>query len=317
MDTPETSFFMHILDGYAFRNLLGIIKSETDVATMILSPRSMEISFINVSRCAMHKIVINTLELLKYEYNPRDPDGNLVDEYPISFNTDEMYNRVKNLNRRDSIRMYQMAGGDQIIVQPIKSSSKDPGSLCVLFVKIQIQEHSQTEPPGGYSMDPNVRVQAKTFADICCHTNSMKCASLEIIGGHSRVAFRGVLPNNRQASWQEFGSYAPGPSVASAAMSTDMDEEVEKLLGHLRGMSEATPTSMSIHGGLSLNIVHSDDMIKVRVPISTVKTLAKIHNLSPSGTSLKFYFLPSQPIKIESPIGNYGTYTICIRGQGR
>ena len=57
----------------------------------------------------------------------------------------------------------------------------------------------------------------------------------------------------------------------------------------------------------------TEDLMTVKVPIGTVKALSKIHNISPPGTQLRFYFSEGKPTKLESPIGTYGTYTICLR----
>ena len=74
----QTLFLVHIMDGYSFRNTIGIIKNETDYATMVLSPNGIEISFINTSKCAIHKIVLDTRELTMYRYNFVDEKGHPV-----------------------------------------------------------------------------------------------------------------------------------------------------------------------------------------------------------------------------------------------
>ncbi|HSW76813.1 MAG TPA: hypothetical protein VLG50_07195 [Candidatus Saccharimonadales bacterium] len=62
---------------------------------------------------------------------------------------------------------------------------------------------------------------------------------------------------------------------------------------------------------------HNDDddchLIKVKIPICTIKTLAKLHQISHPGTLLKFFFDEYKPVKIESKIGSYGTYKIYLR----
>lgn len=108
------------------------------------------------------------------------------------------------------------------------------------------------------------------------------------------------------ASINQFRSQTDVPRTLAAASNM---EEIDSIIGNLR-ISELP---MATSTGLSLNIMKSEDLMTVKVPISTVKALSKIHNISPAGTLLRFYFAESKPTKLESPIGTYGVYTICLR----
>lgn len=298
---------MHIMDGYSFRNTIGIIKSETDYATMVVSEKSIEISFLNRSKCAVHRIVLYPQEFTMYRYNIRDQEGNLLKEYPIAFETNEMFNTTKGIGRRDGIRLYWLAGDNKINVQPIKMSTKDPGRAGALFVKILTMEHIRYET-GSYNSEPNVRVQAKDFADLCSQANTLRCTSLEIVGHNSGVTFKGILANQTMASINRFVSQTEVPKTAKAASNM---EEIDNVLDNLRISDTHLAAPMTT--GLSLNVVKSEDLMTVKVPIGTVKALSKIHNISPPGTLLRFYFAEGKPTKVESPIGIYGLYTICLR----
>lgn len=310
MDTSQTLLLMHIMDGYSFRNTIGIIKSEIDYATMVVSEKQIEISFLNTSKCAVHKIKLNPQEFTMYRYNIRDQEGNLVSEYPIAFETNEMFNTTKGIGRRDGIRLYWLAGDNKINVQPIKMTTKDPGRAGALFVKMLTMEHVRYDT-GHYSSEPNVRVQAKDFADLCSQANTLKCTNLEIVGHNTGVTFKGILANQTMASINRFVSQTEVPKTAKAASNM---EEIDNLLDNLRINDTITPSiAAPLSTGLSLNILKSEDLMTVKVPIATVKALSKIHNISPSGTLLRFYFAESKPTKLESPIGTYGIYTICLR----
>lgn len=306
MDTSQTLFLMHITDGYSFRNTIGIIKSETDYATMIVSPTSIEISFMNQSKCAVHKIVLRTQELAMYLYNIRNSDGIPLPEYPIAFETNEMFNTTKSIGRRDGIRIYWIAGDNKLNVQPIKMSTKDPGRAGASFVRIHNIECVRYDT-GVHNTDPNVRVSAKDFADLCSQAHASKCTSMDIVGHNSAVTLKGILANNTVASINRFASQIEVPKLTRELPNMD---EIDNLLESLR-VTENKPAAR----GISLNIIKSEDLMTIRVPISTVKALSKIHNISATGTLLRFYFGEGKPTKIESPIGTYGLYTICIRNQ--
>jgi hypothetical protein len=186
-------------------------------------------------------------------------------------------------------------------------STKDPGRAGALFVKILPIEHIRYDP-GSYNPEPNVRVLSKDFADLCSQGNSLKCTSLEIIGQNRAVTFKGILANQTVAFVNKFVSQTEVPKTAKTASNMD---EIDNFIDSLRISDNhlAAPAAT----GLSLNIVKSEDLMTVKVPISTIKALSKIHNISPSGTLLRFYFSEGKPTKVESPIGTYGFYTICLR----
>ncbi len=58
-----------------------------------------------------------------------------------------------------------------------------------------------------------------------------------------------------------------------------------------------------------------EDLNKVRIPILTIKTLSKLHNISHIGSMLKFSFVQDKPMKIESKIGSSGIYKIYLRNK--
>jgi hypothetical protein len=296
---------MHITGGYAFRNAIGMIKNETYYATMLLTPKSIIISFINNNRCASHKLLLHTSELTGYHYNFRDTLGNLLPEYPITFETNELFNTTKAIGRRDAIRLYLVMGEDRFSVQPIKGTTKEPGKASALFVKIINKEYVKLDNIGGYTPEPNVRVPAKDFADLCSQANTLKCNSVEIIGQSNAVTFKGILANNSLACINRFSS-AMSYYNNTPTNTANIDNVVNNFNVDI---NNAGPPGKS----LSLNILKSEDLMTVKIPISTVKALGKIHNISPPGTLLKFYFKENKPTKVESPIDTYGVYTICLR----
>jgi hypothetical protein len=267
MDDDNNLFLIHIMDGYSFRNMIGIIKSEVENITMILSQKEILISFVNITGCAIHKIVLNVQEFSIYRYNYKEP------QYQISLSPHELFNTTKTIGKKDGIIISLVSGDNKLNIQPIKISTKDPGRSSSSFVNILNKEYKRYEIPE-YNIEPNIRVQAKDFADLCSQANTLKCNIIEIIGYNDKIKFKSILSNNTVSAINTFTS---NYIVEKIENKTEIEE------------------------------------VNIKVPISTIKALSKIHNISPSGTLLKFYFLNNKPIKIESPIGIYGTYTICIK----
>jgi hypothetical protein len=294
----------YIVDGYSFRNMLGIVKHEIETTTMVLSKHAIEISFQNISKSAVHCITLNPSEFTTYEYNMRDQNGDEIPEYPIAFDTKEFFNTTKGIGRRDGIRIYLFQGDTKLNIQQIKAGAKDPGRTGALFVKIITMEHRRYEIPT-YPQEPNIKVSAKDFADICGQLPGLTCSHLQIIGRESGVTFKGLRPNKSVASLNNFSSAKQKQQTPAASMSSNQ---------YLDAVLDTVQNSHSDkRSNVNLSIINPDEILSVCISKKTVKALSKIHNISPIGTLLKFTFVEGKPTKIESPIGIYGTYTICIR----
>lgn len=300
----EPLFIFQLGDGYSFRNLIAIVKNETNQATMIFSSKKIEISFMNYTKCAVHKIELDPSSFSFYQFNIKDQDGNIVDEYPISFDSNEMYNTTKGIGRKDGIRLYWLPGHNKINVQPMKGGNKDPGKACSLFVNISTEECMKYENPSHHS-ESNIKIQAKDFAEICSQASTLRCTFVEIIGRKSGAAFRSIRSDNSIACTTEFS-----PRNMLQISSETMPGDIDDLMGSFNASGKKNPK-------INVNITESEDLMTVKVPISTIKALSKIHNISPSGTLLNFYFMENTPTKIESKIGTYGIYTICLRNYSK
>lgn len=307
-NNSQPLFLMLISDGYSFRNMIAIIKSETDYATMVLSKDNIEFSFMNSSKSAIHKIALRSRDFVAYKYNIRNDKGDLVPEYPIAFETSQMFNTTKNIGRKDSIRLYWLPDDNQIYVQPLKTNTKDPGRAGALFVRIMSLEHVRYDI-GTWAEEPNVKIQAKDFAEICTQANTMKCTWLELIGQDTAVDIRGILPNQSVAFINRFKSQTQSTQSVSAPANNISD--IDDILKNLKIGSGAVSAP---NGNVSLRIISNNDARTIRIPISTVKALSKIHNIGPANSLIQFYFSEGKVsnTKLECYIGNYGKYTICL-----
>lgn len=301
-----TNLLMHFGDGYSLRNTIGIWKTETDRITMIVSPRTVKISFINDVKCCMHEVVLNASEFVSYHYDITDADGELLPEYPIVMNTLELSNAVKQVQRRDGLRLYWLINSKTINIQPIKANNKGPGQAGALFVNILQEEPSSCETPTGYAEEPNVRIPAKEFGELCAHAATTKCGFVEIQGSTNSALVRGMQTNNTPAFVNKFVAQTPVARLMKPMLASNIDD-VYNLLSDIK-IPDVTPATY-----LSLNVKSQTELMTVRVPIATAKALSKIHNISTPGTQLKFFFLSGSPAKIVSTIGSYGLYSIYLR----
>lgn len=300
-------FKWHIVDGYSFRNMLNIIKYEINQATMILSTNLIEISFMNNTKCAVHKIFMNPRESPEWIYNCKDDENHLMEEYPIGFDTEGAFNTVKNIGKNDGIRLFMLPGDNTVMVQPLKAAAKDPGQIKILRFSVLQTEYSRYSVPK-YSDEPNIKIFSKSFTDMCSEAVNEKCEVIEIEGKGGLMTFRGYNGNKKEMYTNRFGEpYASNNNHTTLASNMS---EVDNLIAKLN-LGENSNTNSS-SANLKLKVVDNNAM-NIKIPIVTIKSLTRIDNISPKGSLLKFYFETNQPIKMETAISTYGTYEIYLR----
>jgi hypothetical protein len=302
----STHFIMQLSEAYSFRNLIAIIKSENDGGdvSMVLSPNQITFSFLNKTQCAIYDIVLNTKEFT-YQYNIVDTNGNLQSEYSIGFESNAMSNNLKNVGKRDGLRIYWLKDDNKLNIQPIKSAAKATGRTGAIFVPIKQVERVNHASTGIYSINANARLEAKIFADICASANTNKCVSVEIVGKEAGMTIMGFTSNNTMAFVENFQmQFKPSKSELTHVIPSNLDE----ILSGIRNLSIDNRAN-----GLKLNIITAEQLMTIRIPIKTIKALSKIHNISAPGANLQFYFSPGNPHKIESQIGNYGSLSMYLR----
>lgn len=302
----EFSFNLHIMNGYAFKNLLTIIKSETKAATMLLSPNNIEISFVNNNSGGLHIINMDPHENIEWVYNFTDDDDNLLDTYPIGFNSIEVFNTIKNIGMNDSIRLFLLKGETSVMVQPLKSSSKDMGQFKIFKFDIIETEYTRYEV-GNYKIEPNIKIYSKGFSDLCSEVSNVKCEYINIEGDGDAVTFRGFNGSKKEVYINRYDDLSTSKNNHKTKMVADNILDVDNLISKIN-TSDVSKTKV----GPKLKIIN-DNNITVKVPISTFKSLSKIDNISPKGSVLKFYLEKSQPIKIETVIGTFGVYQIYLK----
>lgn len=301
----EFLFNLHIINGYAFKNLLTIIKSETKTATMLLSANNIEISFVNNNSGGLHIINMNPHENIEWVYNPTDEDGNLLETYPIGFNGIDVYNTIKNIGMNDSIRLFLIKGENTVMVQPLKSASKDMGQFKFFKFDIIETEYARYEV-GKYKETPNIKIYSKSFSDLCSEVGNVKCEYINIEGDGEAVTFRGFNGSKKEVYINRYDDLSTSKNH-KPKMIADNISDIDNLISKINISDTSKPKA-----GLKLKIIN-DDNITVKVPISTFKSLSKIDNISPKGSVLRFYLEKNQPVKIETAIGTFGIYQIYLK----
>jgi hypothetical protein len=281
-------FLALVSDGYTLRNCMSIIQSEVTQATLYLTPDQMVMSCTNKQNYAIHHVAIDTRELQSYVYTFEDENGVLLPSASVSFNTEEMFKAMKGIGKRDPIRIYWLEGDPRMSIEPIKNASKSTGQGAAVFVSVVNGEMVRYEMPDFKDQEPNVRVNAKVFSDMCMLAGTTKCTHVEMICKKSSISFQGVSSDGN------IGFVEPISAGCSRVIG-------RAAFDAFRGNPDQSQSS------------DEEEPIKFKIPISTIKAVSKIHNISPPGTMLRVFYQRDVPLSVVSPIGIYGTYTLGLK----
>lgn len=285
----KTLFVVDIGDGHSFKNIIAMIKNENDeIVTFIVSKNKMSLSYMSKNQSAIHDIQFDPDELNNYQYNIRD-----YDQFPIVMNTNELVGSIKSIGKKDSLKMSWTEGHDKIGVQVIKSG-KDSDRNPILFVNIIRRETSQLSLNNlNDDIGLPIKIPCKEFSEMCVTAITLKCLYVELIGCNTHVTFKGILSDGTVGV------------ITKKYLSNKVnvnDEVIEKITSFNDDIAK-----------FEVKVIKREELIKVKIPINTIKTLTKTQNITAPGSLLKVYICPDKMIKLECKIATYGTYKIYLR----
>lgn len=284
----KTMFSAHINDGHSFKYVIHMIKNESDEVTLIVSKNKISMTFLNKGKYAIHDFSLDTDDLASYNYSIMDHE-----EYPITVNSGELLATTKGIGRKDGLKISWLQAHEKIGIQIIKSG-KETDRTPELYVNIIGREGNNYHFDNDFTgQEPIIKMPCKEFANMCNQTTVLKCSHMEINGCTLYATFKGILHDGSA------GMVSKRYNSNKIKDNYSYDKQViEKII--------TSPYS-------EVNIVKSEELMSIKIPINTIKTLSKLHNITSQGALLKICFVPQKPIKFECKIGSYGTYKLYIR----
>lgn len=334
MQNEQSSFSATISDGYSFRNIVFIIRNEIEEINMIINPRHIEIIFMNSSKSASHQIIINGDDLIEYIYNIKKPF------HVLRFKTSDIFFATKDIGRKDGFRINWSSNSNDVDIIAIRSNTScglvnDCNTVGLLAPRDSLYNILYKHDPL-----PNVRVFPKRFSDICLRIISKKYYSLKIKGFPDKIELYGVAADGseklmgREKSKVLFGNSDPDtyPNDTSSDYENDDSEQPDnEIINNDDTLNKQDDNDDNDNIYDNDNNDDNDDndeeqntnikqqyteehnvIDEIVIPLKTVKSLSRIHNICPSNNCLmKFYFKDENPIKIEIRF-LYGKYKIFL-----
>lgn len=194
------TFDFRTMDGYYLRNALAMLKSETNVATMIVDPKYVTLS-LDTKKTTSGKANKETIEVaVQYwmQFKAKENFPGFVYNSPLpyvsySFMTKDMASVTKVVTKTDGVRFYHIESDDMLSIRALKRSNNPQSSGASLVKIVQGQDIIATRK-FDFPEEADATMPVKEFSDRCKKANIQGCKYM-ILGVKGGVmSFKGVSP---------------------------------------------------------------------------------------------------------------------------
>lgn len=280
MSSPSvTSIKAHFTDGYSFRILIDYLKMYHDEGRFIFDSNTIQFKRSNgkgnpddskTYRPAevINEVLINTKELVVYEFNETSP-------VIIGVDMGTLKNALSDVGKKDSISITMIRGYDSFTIQKL-DSNVDSNGIEVKIKQVE-DELYDTDEYKRQINDPNFVTPLTDFAKKC-KPISTGCEYIYLHQYSKGLRMEKVGAGVSSSRYFNFGK---------------VDDAV---------ISNGTGPKIIIKGMTESKIIE-----KIKIRAENIKSLAKLNNISQS-SNIRFFFEDSgeKPVRISCSIGCYG-----------
>lgn len=272
-----TDFFLNFPEGSLLRNIMWIVKSETDTnkVSMYVDKDETIIRF-SVKpdgKVFFHTLILNT----QHSFSPRpDSQGNIPNFIKLGFVPKEMFNSIKNI-KKDGIQILRLHSDydkPSLIIRILKQGSTEPSGP--IYVDLHPCPDVLTCSLSDIESGVMISVPAKVFSSECAKINENGCEAMIVHGYQRGIVFIGKHPMRDQKFYQPYG-FGPIP--------IDCRRYIEQTMGH-------------------------EFINKLEIPKKTVKSFSKLSTINDPTKDIIFSFLPDKVVIICQLAGRRGSYII-------
>lgn len=269
------SFIAEFVDAYSLRNLISYLKCHNDETLFVFTKDIIFSKTANKQTELINEIVINTRELVNYEFNE---DGN----FSVGLDLNEFIESL-GIGKKDSIRILCPKNDNCIIIQYLThTGSYENNGQKVLIKKVEEQNFELDEYKRAIN-DPNFVVPLINFTK-SCKPISTDCSYVIFNQYNKGLKMEKVGTGSYVDKFQNFGIVN--------------DDNIMKTKGLKIVIKDDSDNKMI-------------DQVKIRS--SDVKSFSKLNNIS-TNTNIRFYFEKDLPIRLSCNIGCYASLLIHILG---
>lgn len=293
----ESSFVAEFSDGYSFRNLIEYLRVTNTKGNFRFRKDLISYEQIDVDHLIVNQIQIHTCELTHYEMFSTNS------EIIVGVNINDIRGITRTIGKKDSVRLFKHENDPLLYIQIIGQNNRGANRQNISVVRPQQVDLVVYEIPEYHNGEksPNCTIPSQDFAKTCTSLASVKCNYVSIFAMPRGIILEGVQEGSTFARKEQFGSCESYTSPIYPVFNSSSTSYSSK---HLIVPSGPKPKL----------IVKTENtpILEIKVKMSLIKALAKINNLSASGT-VKVYAESGNPLKLNSKIGSCGNINIYIR----
>jgi hypothetical protein len=293
--------FAEVNDGYTFRNLIEFLKATNVAGNFVFTPEGIFYSRSDAQETILNEVFIPKCNLTYYIYNTPQP------EVVVGMTLSNVRKITKPIGKKDTVRFYMHPNDPLFYIQNVSVTTKALSRSNTNFVKPQQFERVEYDPPefARGEDDPNCTVPVVDFCRMCTAMNSI-CSSVTVRGFQRGIIFEGMMEGSVSGRIDRFGVIDTQPAI-NAVAGPDIS-----------GLENINLDKIKMpHGKMPKLVIKSpnDHSINtIRIKISTIKSLAKLNNLSSPNGIIKVYIEKDlATMKLICNIGTYGKLTVYLR----
>ena len=293
--------------GFSLKIVIEYLRMTNWQGTFIFRKDKIIYQQMNPKKTVLNSLVINTHELTQYKL--QSTTGEVI----MKVNLADLRQRTRSILKKDKVVISKVPYDTNMYLaiysQNTSSMGEHPNHHIIPTLPPEYSKYKRPTYERGKKR-PNCTVDQGDFAKLCSSFTAVKCSYVIVHGFENGVLFRGMSPTHEEYNVKEFGNCTealatvtkPDPLVVPSGQAFIGQAFTEPVIKIRRPKQKTAKLVMAEPGELE----------SIKISIDIIKGLAKLNNLSTSGT-IKMYMEPKKPLCLACNIGTYGELSVYIR----
>lgn len=266
-------------DAYSFLNGMKLLAEYARNVNLRFSEKGFRIIKAN-DKGLLIDINVNGEELLEYDFNVVDKNGNPLVEFPIGIELGSLIDRIRSVKRKTAVTLFVKANDERLYIQFGDSAS--------LHIKIIRVDESDYMPITYKSFKPNARISPDVFATAMGNQCNGKSKIIRFFGFERGVFLQGLTSNDEETVVESFG-FIPEDAIS---LLPQKKKKRKIVVCDDEKKEEKSVASIDIDGALATSLVKFSKLCNKAV--------------------IKLRLEEKLPLYISTQFGCFGNYTFYV-----
>jgi len=272
--TEDDEYFeIEFTEGFIFKSLIEFLKQTTQKGNFIFSQKGIKYEKMDLSKKILNILEIDC-EILHYEFPPTNED------VIFGINFKDVVAIIGKVKRKEGVKLRKLPRDKKLYISVTtsndSSSENNNYGTIIPYSEQDISYLINNDEKDDKSKEHSFVIPTIKFVNACNRITSIKCIDITMKSEGKGAVFETTIGGT--VSKKEI----LGDNKTHSSPKLKPKDEDEKM--------EEAP----------------EEVIKIDINPNTVKSLAKLGNLCQNG-SIKIIMEKNKPLKIITPVSNYGT----------